>query len=43
MSFAQPGWLLLALLALLLASAVTMLATLAADVPQRLIDPRLRG
>jgi peptide/nickel transport system permease protein len=33
----------LALLALLLASAVTMLATLAADVAQRLIDPRLRG
>lgn len=33
----------LALLALLLASAVTMLATLAADVVQRLIDPRLRG
>ena len=33
----------LALLALLLASAVTMLATLAADIGQRLIDPRLRG
>lgn len=33
----------LALLALLLASAVTMLATLAADLGQRLIDPRLRG
>jgi peptide/nickel transport system permease protein len=33
----------LALLALLLASAVTMLATLLADLGQRLIDPRLRG
>jgi peptide/nickel transport system permease protein len=33
----------LALLALLLASAVTMLATLAADLGQRLIDPRLRS
>jgi peptide/nickel transport system permease protein len=32
----------LALLALLLAALVTMLATLAADVAQRLIDPRLR-
>lgn len=32
----------LALLALLLAALVTMLATLAADVVQRLIDPRLR-
>ena len=31
----------LALLALLLAALVTMLATLAADVAQRLIDPRL--
>ena len=31
----------LALLALLLAATVTMLATLAADVAQRLIDPRL--
>ncbi len=31
----------LALLALLLASLVTMLATLAADIAQRLIDPRL--
>jgi len=33
----------LALLALLLAALVTMLATLAADVVQRLIDPRLAG
>lgn len=33
----------LALLALLLASLVTMLATLAADVAQRLLDPRLAG
>ena len=33
----------LALLALLLAGLVTMLATLAADVAQRLIDPRLAG
>ncbi|GGC37267.1 peptide ABC transporter permease [Siccirubricoccus deserti] len=33
----------LALLALLLAALVTMLATLAADVAQRLIDPRLAG
>jgi peptide/nickel transport system permease protein len=33
----------LALLALLLASAVTMLATLLADLGQRLIDPRLRA
>ncbi|WP_135468898.1 ABC transporter permease [Crenalkalicoccus roseus] len=33
----------LALLALLLAALVTMLATLAADVAQRLLDPRLGG
>ncbi|MBL6079401.1 ABC transporter permease [Belnapia sp. T18] len=33
----------LALLALLLAALVTMLATLAADIVQRLIDPRLAG
>jgi len=33
----------LALLALLLAALVTMLATLAADVTQRLLDPRLAG
>ena len=33
----------LALLALLLAALVTMLATLAADVAQRLLDPRLAG
>lgn len=33
----------LALLALLLAGLVTMLATLAADMAQRLIDPRLAG
>lgn len=33
----------LALLALLLAGLVTMLATLAADLAQRLIDPRLAG
>jgi peptide/nickel transport system permease protein len=33
----------LALLALLLAALVTMLATLAADIAQRLIDPRLAG
>jgi peptide/nickel transport system permease protein len=33
----------LALLALLLAAAVTMLATLAADILQRLIDPRVRA
>jgi peptide/nickel transport system permease protein len=33
----------LALLALLLAALVTMLATLAADMAQRLIDPRLAG
>ena len=33
----------LALLALLLAATVTMLATLAADVAQRLIDPRIGG
>jgi peptide/nickel transport system permease protein len=33
----------LALLALLLAGLVTMLATLAADILQRLIDPRIAG
>lgn len=33
----------LALLALLLAALVTMLATLAADIAQRLLDPRLAG
>lgn len=33
----------LALLALLLAAAVTMLATLSADVAQRLLDPRVGG
>lgn len=33
----------LALLALLLAALVTMLATLGADIVQRLIDPRIRA
>jgi peptide/nickel transport system permease protein len=33
----------LALLALLLAALVTMLATLAADIAQLLLDPRLGG